>query len=237
MEYFQYLSSQWSFSPRVGNLASLLLVFKAGDRSDVRNYQPISKLSVLPKVFEEIVTDMLSPLLTSFLCVEQHGFVPKRFTATNLAVYHSFVSRALDDGLQVDTVYTDFQKAFDTVEHAMLFHKLPSWRFCGPLLSWLESYLSGRVQIVKVANSLSLPINVTSGVPQGSHIGPLLFNVFINDIVDVLSEANFLLYADDLKLFRVIRGFEDANCMQDDLLRLERWCTTNDCGCTWGSVL
>ena len=202
-------------------------VFKTGDRSDVRNYRPISKLSVLPKVFEEIVTDMLSSLLTSSLCVEQHGFVPKRSTATNLAVYHSFVSRALDEGLQVDTVYTDFQKAFDTVDHTVLLHKLLSWGFCGPLLTWLESYLSDRVQIVKVSNSLSLLINVTSGVPQGSHLGPLLFNVFINDIVDVLTDANFLLYADDLKVFRVIRGVEDANCMQEDLLRLERWCTAN----------
>ena len=110
-------------------------IFKAGDRSDIRNYRPISKLSVLPKVFEEIVTDMLSTQLTSFLCVEQHGFVPKRSTSTNLAVYHSFVSMTLDEGLQVDTVYTDFQKAFDTVDHSILLHKLASWGFSGPLLT------------------------------------------------------------------------------------------------------
>ena len=85
----------------------------------------------------------------------------------------------------------------------------------------------GRVQIVKVSNCFSSPIGVTSGVPQGSHLGPLLFNVFINDIAVVLSDTNFLLYADDLKLFRIIRGIEDAYSMENDLLRLEQWCTAN----------
>ena len=170
---------------------------------------------------------MLSTQLTSLLCIEQHGFVPKRSTSTNLAVYHTFVSAALDDGLQVDTVYTDFQKAFDTVDHPLLLHKLASWGFGGPLLTWLESYLSERVQIVKVSNCFSSPICVTSGVPQGSHLGALLFNVFINDIAVVLSDTNFVLYADDLKLFRDIRGIEDAYSMQNDQRSLEQWCTAN----------
>ena len=160
--------------------------------------------------------------------MEQHGFVPRRSTATNLAVYHSFVSRALDDGLQVATVYTDFQKAFDTVDHSILLSKLSSWGFCGPLLSWINSYLSGREQIVRVSNSLSSPINVTSGVPQGSHLGPLLFNVFINDLVDVFVGNNFLLYADDLKVFRRIHSQSDAIIMQDDLDRFALWCSMNN---------
>ena len=193
-----------------------------GDRSDVRNYRPICKFSILPKVFEDIVTDMLSLQLTSFLCIEQHGFVPKRSTTTNLAMYHSFVSRALDEGLQVDSVYTDFQKAFDTVDHSVLLQKLSRWAFCGPLLTWVESYLSERVQLVKVANCLSTSVSVTSGVPQGSDLGPLLFNVFINDLADILTYTNFLLYADDLKIFRLIRGVDDAINMQGDLHMLEQ---------------
>ena len=75
--------------PSVWKAGLVTPVFKVGDRSDVRNYRPISKLSVMPKVLEEIVTDLLSSQLTTFLCVERHGFIPKRSTATNLAVYHS----------------------------------------------------------------------------------------------------------------------------------------------------
>ena len=202
-------------------------VFKAGDRSDVRNYRPICKLSIMPKVFEALITDLLSAQLTNVICAEQHGFVPKRSTSTNLAVYHGFVSRALDEGLQVDTVYTDFRKAFDTVDHSVLLRKLSRWGFGGPLLLWIESYLTGRLQTVRVSNCLSSPISVTSGVPQGSHLGPLLFNVFIDDIAVILSNTSFLLYADDLKLFRIIRGIGDVLSMQDDLVRLEQWCNVN----------
>ena len=110
-------------------------VFKAGDRADVRNYRPICKLSTLPKLFEETVTDKLTPSLIKIICDEQHGFVPKRSTTTNLAVYHRAVSDALDQGLQVDTVYTDFRKAFDSVDHQILVGKLATYGFCGPFLA------------------------------------------------------------------------------------------------------
>ena len=80
-------------------------VFKAGIHSDVRNYRPICKLSSLPKVFEAIVTQKLTPLLINVICEEQHGFVPGRSSETNLAVYHCYVSAALDKSLQVDWVF------------------------------------------------------------------------------------------------------------------------------------
>ena len=165
--------------------------------------------------------------INNVICPEQHGFVPNRSTSTNLAVYHSFVSSALDGGQQVDTVYTDYRKAFDTVDHSVLLRKLSLWGFGGSLLTWIKSYLTGREQFVKVSSCLSSPIGVSSGVPQGSHLGPLLFNIFIDDIADILANTNFLLYADDLKLFRLIQGVEDARSMQEDLVRLERWCVTN----------
>lgn len=151
-------------------------------------------------------------------------------------MYHGFVSRALDNCLQVDTVYTDFQKAFDTVDHSVLLHKLYSWSFCEPLLSWFESFLVEREQIVLIENCRSFPISVTSGVPQGSHLGPLLFNVFINDIVDIFSNTNVLLYADDLKVFRAIQCDQDAVSIQEDLSRFEQWCTVNRMRLHMGSV-
>ena len=150
--------------PKIWKSGLVTPVFKAGDRADVRNYRPICKLSLMPKVFEEIVTELLSSQLSNVICPEQHGFVPNRSTSTNLAVYHSFVSRALDEGQQVDTVYTDFRKAFDTVDHSVLLRKLSLWGFGGSLLTWIKSYLTGREQFVRVSSCLSSPIDVSSGV-------------------------------------------------------------------------
>ena len=202
-------------------------VFKAGDRSDVRNYRPICKLSVMPKVFEELITEQLTPCLTKVICDEQHGFVPGRSTTTNLAVYHCFVSDALEAGRQVDTVYTDFRKAFDSVDHYILHRKLATIGICGSLLAWIISYLEGRVQVIRVWDRLSDPVNATSGVPQGSHLGPLLFLLFINDLNEVFMHSRFLMYADDLKIFRTISGSLDINLLQADLTRFEQWCTVN----------
>lgn len=202
-------------------------VFKAGDRVDVRNYRPICKLSTLPKVFEEIVTEQLTPCLTNVICDEQHGFIPQRSTVTNLAVYHCAVSAALDEGLQVDTVYTDFSKAFDSVDHQILLHKLAAYTFRGPLLSWIGSYLADRVQVISVENRLFTPVTVCSGVPQGSHLGPLLFVLFINDLKDVFRNSRVLMYADDLKIFRTISNGQDVELLQDDLGRFELWCNAN----------
>ena len=202
-------------------------VFKAGDRSDVTNYRPICKLSVMPKIFEELITEHLTPCLSNVICDEQHGFVPGRSTISNLAVYHCFTSAALDAGSQVDTVYTDFRKAFDSVDHGILHLKLAAIGINGSLLAWIVSYLEGREQVIKMQERYSYPISVTSGVPQGSHLGPLLFLLFINDLREVFQHSRFLMYADNLKIFRTISGASDVNLLQSDLTRFEQWCCVN----------
>jgi len=118
---------------------------------------------------------------------------------------------------KVDAIYTDFSKAFDTVNHSILINKLSSYGVGGPLLSWLLSFITNRYQLIRFNNIFSRYIEVPSGVPQSSHLGLLLFNIFINDISRVLKYSKLLLYADDLKIFRQVGTAADAHCLQQDL--------------------
>ena len=113
------------------------------------------------------------------------------------------------------------------MDHCILLKKLASTGIDGPLLTWIDSYLQGRLQMIRVRDQLSDPVDVTSGVPQGSHLGPLLFIIFINDLKDVFLHNNFLMYADDLKIFRTISSANDVDLMQADLIRFEQWCSVN----------
>ena len=93
----------------------------------------------------------------------------------------------------------------------------------GKILLWISSFIIGRQQAVKFGDAVSNKYWVPSGVPQGSHLGPLLFNIFIDDIGKVLRAAKFLLFADELKLLLRINCQHDAQCLQDDLKNLDTW--------------
>jgi hypothetical protein len=130
-----------------------------------------------------------------------------------------------DEGLNTDVIYTDFQKAFDSVSHTRLLHKLKGYGIRDPLLGWIRDFLSTRKQQVSVNGFLSELMDVVSGVPQGSVLGPLLFLLYINDILTHM-QSRVLLFADDMKLFRPIAGLHDAILLQSDLIYLHNWTTT-----------
>lgn len=160
------------------------------------------------------------------LCSQQHGFTPKKSTLSNLVEYVNFLSSNLANGGQTDAIYTDFAKAFDKVAHKILLKKLDQFPLNSCIKAWIYSYLTDRAQIVCVNGAKSKVINPTSSVPQGSILAPLLFSLFINDLVKDI-RCNVLLFADDCKIYQPIKSINDCLALQKDLLSLSIWCNIN----------
>lgn len=214
--------------PQLWKTSYLSPIFKnSGDKSSVNNYRGISKLCVFSKVLESLIYDQLFIYFKSLIIPQQHGFFSKRSIETNLIIYSQFISGVMDNRGQVDSLYTDFSKAFDKLDHNILVSKLAELGVQGDLLRWFSSYLFGRKQRVKINEYLSESFSVTSGVPQGSHLGPLLFLLYINSISTCFLYAQFLLYADDLKIYARVKSLEDCELLQGDLERVSRYCKEN----------
>lgn len=201
---------------------------KDSGRNEVNNYRPVSILSSIPKLFESLVLDKLLPFFTPLIISNQHGFLPRKSVSTNLLQYLNYISSNLP-GTQVDSVYLDLTKAFDRVNHRILLDKLSSFGISGSLHHWFSSYLSNRTSMVRVGSSFSKSFVSTSGVPQGSHLGPILFLLFINNVQTCLDshDVQYLLFADDLKIFRCINSDNDFQILQDALLSLKQWFDVN----------
>uniref|UniRef100_A0A2S2Q917 RNA-directed DNA polymerase from mobile element jockey n=1 Tax=Sipha flava TaxID=143950 RepID=A0A2S2Q917_9HEMI len=212
--------------PSMLKISSVTPVFKSGDKSNVTNYRPISILSHIAKLFEHLVLQSIQPSVDSVLVDEQYGFRPGRSSTSNLIVFNNFVLEAFENRSQVDVIFTDFVKAFDRVDHAILIDILYKSGFGEPILSWFKSYLSDRVQWVKVLGSKSAVVPVPSGVPQGGHLSPLLFSLFINGITKAVPNCRFLMFADDLKLFRKIESEADCLALQNELDSISLWFST-----------
>ena len=174
-----------------------------GSKSDIKNYRGISIEPIISKLFQSIIKDHLILHIDKLICDEQHGFLPGRSTASNLVCYNDYISKQLENKSQVHSVYTDFRKAFDVVPHGLLLEKIYChFRFRNNILSLFENFLCDRYQRVVIEGFESAWTLVTSGVPQGSILGPYLFIMYINDLPRQMKYSNCLLFADDGKFFK-----------------------------------
>ena len=229
-EILQGLCTIFQHSLNTGTLpsdwrnANITPVFKKGDRHLAENYRPVSLTSVPCKILKHIIC---SHMLKHFekhkiLTTLNHGFRSGYSTETQLLVTMHDLLQANDARVQVDIAILDFSKAFDTVPHGKLLHKLDAYGIRGSLHKWLSSFLQDRQMRVVVEGEHSESAPVESGVPQGTVLGPLMFLCHINDLPDTV-KSQVRLFADDCLLYRQIKNQNDHLILQNDLNELEKW--------------
>ena len=214
-----------SHVPGGWKLATITPIFKKGDRTDPNNYRPAALLPIISKVMECVLDDLIRQYLSErqLMSLHQHGFVRGRSCLTNLLHCHEEWGHLIENHQGVDVIFLDLSKAFDLVPYHNLLQKLQSLGFGGSLLYWIRDYLTGCSFRVKVNGTLSDPMDVTSGVPQGSILGPLLFLLFMNDLPERIT-SSCILYADDVKIWG---PSDDPVTLQQSLLTLQNWVSEN----------
>lgn len=200
---------------------------KSGNASVPGNYRPISLLCSFSKVFEKVVHRYLLSKIRPLIHSNQHGFIPARSVESNLACFLSDASKYILSRQQMDAIYFDCSKAFDRVNHDLLLRKLSAYGLAPAFCEWFATYLKQRTNFVQYAGAKSRSFTVPSGVPQGSILGPLLFNLFVNDVQLIIKHSSLLQFADDMKLYRAVGSQADCAQLQRDVQAISLWCKTN----------
>ena len=212
--------------PTAWKRANVIPIHKKGKRELTENYRPVSLLSTVSKVMERTIFKHVYNYFNDNFIISQlqSGFLPGRSTVTQLLeVYHHLCS-SINSGKEVRVVFLDISKAFDKVWHPGLLYKLEMCGIRGNLLAWFKSYLSDRFQRVMINGQASEWSSITAGVPQGSVLGPLLFLIYINDIVNTVSHCKIRMFADDTCLFLEVDDRDAAAALvNEDLNAIYNW--------------
>ena len=210
--------------------AKVVPLFKSGNKDDLDNYRPISILPILSKILEKAVFHQLHSYLSknSLLSPYQSGFRASHSTQLAITFLIDKIRGRMDKGLLTGAMFIDLKKAFDTVPHDGLLNKLFRYGIQDQPFSWFESYLTNRTQSVSIGNHLSSAANISSGVPQGSALGPLLFILYINDLPLAVGLSSVMLYADDTVIFSAASSIDQLQLnLSLDLNVVSNWLTAN----------
>ena len=210
--------------------AMVIPIHKGGLKSDVKNYRPVSLLSQILKILEKVLCVKIVSHLeeNNILNDNQHGFRKFRSCLSQLIDHYDNILEAASAGNNVDVIYLDYSKAFDVVDHHILLRKLKDSGITGKLGTWINNFISGRKQTVTVNQTQSRCETVTSGVPQGSVLGPILFLIMISDIDTNIIKSTVSSFADDTKVSHVVQLRQDCLDLQTSLDSIYQWSDTNN---------
>uniref|UniRef100_A0A8C7XUM2 Reverse transcriptase domain-containing protein n=1 Tax=Oryzias sinensis TaxID=183150 RepID=A0A8C7XUM2_9TELE len=203
LTYICNLSLQTGRFPNQMKIAKVIPIYKSGDKHQFTNYRPVSLLPQFSKILEKIFNDKLALFIEKYNIINENQYGFRENRSTSLAIIDAVeeITNALDKKKYAAGIFIDLKKAFDTLNHDILLDKLEVYGIRGLALTWVKSYLMGRKQFVKIDEYTSETKEIRCGVPQGSILGPLLFNIYINDIFNVSKLMKLILFADDTNIF------------------------------------
>ena len=223
-------SIQQGIVPNYYKTSYVCPIHKKGDQISPGNYRPISLTSHIIKVFERVVRGKIVQFLEAnqIISKNQHGFRSGKSTLTQLLVHLDDILSGLCENKDTDSIYLDYAKAFDKVDHNLLIEKMKMYKFNGKIIRWVDSFLRDRQQVVIVEGENSHPSPVISGVPQGTVLGPVLFLIFINDIEKLMGSSTMRFFADDTRISHLVDCSTDHDALQHDLDKVLIWSRENN---------
>jgi hypothetical protein len=212
-------------------LAEIKPIYKGkGSKLDCQNYRPISLLPSISKILEKIIYNRLLEYLenNNLLDENQYGFRKNRSTIDAITNLIGHITSNHENKKISLALFIDMSKAFDTIDHNILIYKLQKYGITGTALNLIKNYLTNRQQRVKINETISDTQKITHGVPQGSILGPLLFNLYVNDLNSQFKNTKTISFADDTTLYVADNNIEDIYIKTyDNILTLLDWCNAN----------
>lgn len=222
------LSLRTQTFPDAWKRSTVIPLPKKGNRFIMENTRPISLIHICGKVMEKVVNSLMQSHLkdNNIISQKQFGFIKNKSTTNCIANLCNDLYHNMNNNKLTCCVFLDYSKAFYSVPHPLLLRKLTKYGFDD--IEWLKSYLCNRYQCVRMGNAVSPYRRITRGVPQGSVLGPTLFNLFLNDITCLTLNSKLLLYADDVVLYKTGAHLEEIKAgIQSDLNLIDNWSTDN----------